>query len=74
MPIDKPGPTHDFPQGKLDSNDEGGIGVAVSHQIKGKHRVVRIDFGKPVVWFALDADSALAFASLIVKHAMELKQ
>lgn len=66
---DKLGPTGDFPRGKLNETDEGGLQLAI-----GKEKdTVRIDFGKPVVWFALPADQALAFASLVVKHAMELK-
>jgi hypothetical protein len=74
MADDKPGPTGDYPQGKFDDSDEGGLQLAVSHQITGKHRVVRIDFGKPTIWYAMDADTALAFASLIVKHATALKE
>jgi hypothetical protein len=34
---------------------------------------VRIDFGKPTAWIGLPPDQALAFASLIVKHAMAMK-
>ena len=71
--IDAPGPTNDFPHGKLNEFDEGGLNIAVSHEINGRHRVVRIDFGKPIVWTAMDAETTMAFASLLVKHAMALK-
>ena len=67
------GPTKDYPQGKLDEFDEGGLNIAVSHEIRGQHRVVRVDFGKPLAWLAMDAETTMAFASLIVKHAMALK-
>jgi hypothetical protein len=69
MPTDKLGPTGDYPRGKLDETDEGGIAIAISQY----RETVRVDFGKPTAWFALPPDQALAFASLIVKHAMALK-
>ena len=67
------GPTHDHPRGKLDEFDEGGLNIAVSHTVNGAHRVVRVDFGNPVAWVAMDAETTMAFASLLVKHAMALK-
>jgi hypothetical protein len=69
MPDDKLGPTKDFPLGKLNETDEGGLQLAISEE-KG---TVRVDFGSPVAWFALPPDQALAFASLIVKRAMAIK-
>lgn len=67
--VDKPGPTGDYPQGKLDEFDEGGLNIMISsHQ-----GVVRLDFGKKTAWIGLPPDEALAFASVIVKHAMKLK-
>lgn len=75
MNKDKPGPTGDFPEGKLNPDDEGGLNIAVSHEIRPSGAaVVRIDFGSPTAWVAMGADQALAFASIIVKHAMELKR
>jgi hypothetical protein len=70
MTDDKPGPTGDFPQGKLNQDDEGGIQIAIGSD----SGAVRIDFGKPTAWFALPPDEALALASVIVKHAMALKR
>jgi hypothetical protein len=65
----KLGPTGDFPKGKLDATDEGGLNIAITTYRK----TVRVDFFKPTAWFALPPEEALAFASLIVKHAMDIK-
>jgi hypothetical protein len=66
---DKLGPTGDFPLGKLSRDDEGELRVKVSHE----DGVVRIDFGAPTAWIGLPPDHALAFAAVVVKHAMALK-
>jgi hypothetical protein len=63
------GPTKDFPQGKLNEDDEGGIDIAIGSESGN----VRIDFGEPTAWIAFPPDEALAFANLIVEHAMALK-
>jgi hypothetical protein len=67
------GPTGDFPKGKLNEEDEGGLTMAVSHQVYPSGGVVRIDFGKPTAWIGLPPDEAVAFAKMIVNHAMALK-
>ena len=69
MSDDQLGPTGDFPIGKLNPDDEGGLNCAISQE----NGVVRIDFAKPTAWIGLPPDHALAFASTIVKHAMALK-
>lgn len=66
---DKPGPTGDYPQGKLNEDDEGGLKMAISSE----SGCVRLDFGKKLEWFALPPDDALMLASVIAKHAMALK-
>jgi hypothetical protein len=64
------GPTHDFPRGKLNETDEGGINIAISTE-EGN---VRIDFGKPTAWVAFPPEQALQLASLIVARAMTIKR
>jgi hypothetical protein len=65
----RPGPTGDFPHGKLSPDDEGGINVALSHfTAPDGTLMVRLDYGKPVSWLALPRVQAVAFASLILKH------
>ena len=65
----KLGATGDFPKGRLDADDEGGLNIAVTHD----DDVVRVIFGTPTTWVGLPPEEALAFASLIVRHAMALK-
>lgn len=67
---DRPGPTGDFPSGRLNETDEGGLAIAISEE-RGH---VRLDFGKPTAWIAMSPDQALAFASAIVNRAMALKR
>lgn len=62
----KLGATGAFPDGKLNATDEGELRMAVSSDGNG---LVRIDFGKPVKWFALPANEAKALAALILKYA-----
>jgi hypothetical protein len=66
----KLGGTGDFPRGKLDRTDEGGLRMVI-HQYEN---TVRFDFGKKIKWFALPPDMALDFAMLIIKHADEIKK
>jgi hypothetical protein len=66
----KLGPTGRFPQGKLNPHDEGGLAMAIGQEA-GK---VVVKFGKKIAWIGLDADAALAFASILVGHAMAIKE
>jgi hypothetical protein len=59
------GATGKFPQGKLNERDEGELQFAVGSE-KG---LVRIDFGKPVAWFALPPETAQQLAMLLLRHA-----
>jgi hypothetical protein len=68
-PSDQAGPTGDFPLGKLNETDEGGLQMAISSE----GGCVRLDFGKPTAWIAFPPDQALALASLIVKRALAMK-
>ncbi len=65
------GATGTFPLGKLNKEDQGGLkmGVAADH----RNGVVRIDFGKPVAWAALDRATALVLAESLRKHAESLQ-
>jgi hypothetical protein len=60
------GPTHDYPYGKLGSDDDGALNVAVTRDKEGN---VHVDFGTPVKWFAMPSDQAIEFAKLIIRHA-----
>lgn len=65
----RPGPTGDFPKGKLNEDDEGGLQIVVTHD----EGVVKVAFGKPTAWLGLPPEEAVQLAGLIVKHAMDLK-
>jgi hypothetical protein len=65
----RPGPTGDYPRGKIDDTDEGGLQIAV-----GAYKdVVRVDFGKPTAWVGLPPEQAFELARLLTKHAAEIR-
>lgn len=56
--------TH-FPRGKLNADDEGALTMAIAV----KDKTVVVDFGKPVTWLGLDADTARKLGRKLIKHA-----
>ena len=64
------GATGEFPEGKLDPDDEGALRLGVATDYR--NQVVRIDFGKQVIWLGLPKKEAMLIAELIRKHAAEL--
>jgi hypothetical protein len=65
------GPTGKFPQGKVHATDEGELkfALAADHE----HRVVLIDFGKPVVWMGLPPEDAVKLGLALIERAGELE-
>jgi hypothetical protein len=61
----KPGPTGDFPAGKLNDEDEGGLRIAVGSE-RGN---VVIAFGKPVAWIGMPPQEAADLATMIIRNA-----
>ena len=59
------GKTNDFPRGKLNNSDEGGLQIAIAVQDK----TVIVDFGTPTKWIGMDKQTALAFANGIIEKA-----
>jgi hypothetical protein len=59
------GPTGDYPLGKLNPDDEGGLRIGITN----KDGAVIINFGTPVAWFGMPQDQAINFARLIMKKA-----
>jgi hypothetical protein len=59
------GATGDYPHGKMNEEDEGGLMMGITHD-KGK---VIINFGKPCDWIGMPPEQAFAFARLIAEHA-----
>lgn len=64
----QPGATGEYPRGKFNADDEGGLAIGVARQDK----TVIVNFGKPVAWLGLPKAEALAFADLIIQHAKAL--
>jgi hypothetical protein len=62
------GATGEFPKGRLNDGDEGALKVAVGTE----NGVVKIDFGKRIAWIGLPKREAVAWASVILKHAESL--
>jgi hypothetical protein len=69
--MDKLGKTNDFPRGKLNSDDEGSLRLAVGVNLEGN--VLIIDFGTPVKWLGISKKQALKFANSIIEKCKELK-
>lgn len=61
------GATGQFPDGKVNAEDEGELRFAVAHD----RDLVQVNFGKPVAWFSLPPESAKHLATLLIKHAQE---
>jgi len=64
-----PGPTKQFPLGKVNEDDEGELNVAIYTDKKG---TIFLDFGKPTAWIGLDPTSARLLASKLTKYAEEM--
>lgn len=67
----KIGPTGDYPQGKLNEDDEGGLGILVATDIGSG--TVRIQFGKRISWLGMDVETASELAAAIVRCCLEIK-
>lgn len=61
----KLGATKDFPRGKLNRHDEGGLTLAIGV----KDKTVMIDFGTSTAWIGLDKHTAIQFANSILEKA-----
>src|SRR5688572_19938184 len=59
------GATGNFPDGKLNENDEGEIMVGITSV---EDRVI-LNFGKPVHWIGFTKEQAKAIAESLIKHS-----
>lgn len=60
-----PGPTGDFPRGRLNADDEGGLRIAIG----GENGNVVMAFGKDVAWIGLPPQQAVDLAQQLIKWA-----
>ena len=56
-----------FSEGKLNPSDQGDLALAITWD--ERNQVVRLDFGKPVAWFAMSAHDARVIAEMILEKA-----
>lgn len=68
----KLGATGDFPHGKIDADDEGGIRLMVVAD--PSRSIVAIDFGTPVHWIGLDLATTRQFIEMLRHHANVLER
>ena len=66
----KPGPTGEYPQGKLTPRDDGALNIAIT-DINGK---IVLNFGYPVQWIGFGPEEAIALAGMLTDRAMRVKQ
>lgn len=66
-----PGPTGQFPEGKLTADDEGEIRYAVAAD-RERQKVV-IDFGAPVRWVGMTPDQADHLGRLLIAKGGEAR-
>lgn len=71
MPSQKPGPTGSYPRGRYTRDDEGELAIAIAAD--PRTRKIRIEFGKPIAWLALDPEHAEALAQMLVQKAREAR-
>jgi hypothetical protein len=64
------GATGKFPRGKFGQDDEGELRMAVGV----KDKTVMLDFGKPVAWLGLDADTAERLGKSLIDKAAEARK
>jgi hypothetical protein len=60
------GPTGDFPHGKMNEDDEGGLQIGIAADEAGR---VIIKFDTPVAWIGLERQNAVEFATKILTKA-----
>lgn len=64
----KLGATNKYPYGKISTDDEGEIRLAVGHD----RDFVHVQFGKPIAWLSLPSSEAKELGSLLLNHAKEV--
>ena len=60
-----------YSSGRLGADDDGDLAIAVVADTR--HQVVRIDFGKPVEWVALDIPAIERLETMLMEKRLELR-
>lgn len=64
------GPTGQFPNGKINKDDEGELAIGIASDVK--NNVVVIEFGKSIQWIGFPPEQAIEFANMIMKASNEM--
>jgi anti-sigma factor ChrR (cupin superfamily) len=68
---DEIGPTGEYPNGKLNEQDDGAMHYSVDTD--HENQCVIIEFYKPVAWMGLGKEDALMLAKALTSRANKLK-
>lgn len=60
-----------FPNSRVDAKDDGALSYAIATDMR--HRIIRIDFTKPVEWLGLDIQSAEYLRDSLTERILELR-
>jgi len=66
----EPGPTGQFPDGRISPDDEGELNVRMG--VDPQSRQVIIDFGMPTTWIGLPPEKAIEFGNKLIAMAKTL--
>lgn len=69
-PAPVPGPTGDYPDGRLHAADRGEVQAALT--VDRENGRLHIDFGTELSWLSMNAEQALAFAEQLRRRAEQL--
>lgn len=61
-----------WPEGRVDGTDDGQVAFKIESD--PDTQVVKIDFGKPVVWVGMGPQDAVQMAQLLIKHARAISK
>lgn len=64
------GPSGDYPNGKLNEDDEGGLFLQVG--MDEQNQIVLMDFGAPTAWIGMTPEDALRVAEMLHDRAVQL--
>ena len=65
--VKKFGPTGHFPMGKMNTDDEGELAMAVTND--PSNGTIVMTFGKPIAWIGMYPAQARTMAAALIKHA-----
>ena len=67
----QPGPTGEFPNGRLNNYDDGELAIGVTAD--KENNVLIIDFNKEIGWLGLKPEEAYDLSRLLFQKAKELE-